>query len=118
MIGSMLGLLALLLAFSFAMGIDRYEERRRLVILEANAIGTSYLRAQLLDEPHRTRLSSLLVAYTDNRLALGSGAPGDQDARLAVDQKLLTDIWAAVAAARESALPAASPSPFLRPITS
>ena len=41
LVGSMLGLLALLLAFSFAMGIDRYEERRRLVVQEASAIGTS-----------------------------------------------------------------------------
>ena len=74
LVGSMLGLLALLLAFSFSMALDRYEERRHLVIQEANAIGTAYLRTQLLDEPHRARLSGLLVDYTDNRIALGDGS--------------------------------------------
>ena len=74
LVGSMLGILALLMAFSFSMALDRYEERRHLVIQEANAIGTAYLRAQLLDEPYRTRLSRLLVDYTDNRIALGTGS--------------------------------------------
>ena len=73
LVGSLLGFLALLMAFSFSMALDRYEERRHLVIQEANAIGTAYLRTQLLDEPHRGRLSGLLVAYTDNRIALGTG---------------------------------------------
>ena len=54
LLGSMLGLLGLLLAFSFGMVLNRYETRRELVTSEANAIGTAYLRAQLLDEPHRS----------------------------------------------------------------
>jgi len=103
LVGSMLGLLALLLAFSFSMALGRYEERRHLVIQEANAIGTSYLRAQLLDEPHRGRLSQLLIAYTDNRIAIGTGDHGGHDRQLAINDKLLTDIWAAVIAARDSA---------------
>ena len=41
LVGSMLGLLALLLAFSFSMALSRYEERRHLVVQEANAIGTA-----------------------------------------------------------------------------
>ena len=77
LVGSMSGLLALLMAFSFSMALDRYEERRHLVIQEANAIGTAYLRSQLLDEPHRARLSGLLVDYTDNRIALGTGSTRD-----------------------------------------
>jgi hypothetical protein len=103
LVGSMLGTLALLMAFSFSMALDRYEERRHLVIQEANAIGTSYLRAQLLDEPHRTRLSALLVAYTDNRIMLGTGKHADLDRQLAINDGLLTDIWAGVVAARDSA---------------
>ena len=103
LVGSMLGLLALLLAFSFAMGVDRYEERRHLVVQEANAIGTSYLRAQLLDEPHRTRLSNLLINYTENRIALGTADREHVPRRLAGNDRLLTDIWAAVTAARDSA---------------
>ena len=100
LVGSMLGLLALLLAFSFAMGVDRYEERRHLVVQEANAIGTSYLRAQLLDEPHRSRLSKLLVDYTDNRIGLGPGDHAQIQRQLAVNDGLLTEIWTGVTAAR------------------
>ena len=103
LVGSMLGFLALLMAFSFSMALDRYEERRHLVIQEANAIGTAYLRTQLLDEPHRGRLSRLLVAYTDNRIALGTGNHAGLDRQLAINDQLLTNIWAAVTAARDSA---------------
>jgi hypothetical protein len=101
--GSMLGLLGLLLAFSFGMVLNRYEARRELVTSEANAIGTAYLRAQLLDEPHRSRLSQLLVAYTRNRIELAN-AGDDSRVLLARNDELLTDIWTAVRASRESAL--------------
>ena len=103
LIGGMLGVLALLLAFSFSMAVERYEERRHLVVQEANAIGTSYLRAQLLDEPHRSRLSHLLVEYTANRIALGTAKGEQARGQLTVNDGLLTQIWAAVAAARDSA---------------
>jgi hypothetical protein len=71
-LSSVLGLLALLLGFTFSLAVDRYDARRVLVLTEANAIGTAYLRAQLLPEPHRARLSDVLVRYTDNRVRLGS----------------------------------------------
>jgi hypothetical protein len=103
LIGGMLGLLGLLLAFSFGMVLNRYEARRELVTSEANAIGTAYLRAQLLDEPHRSRLSRLLVAYTGNRIELAN-AGGDRRVLLARNDQLLTDVWAAIRASRESAL--------------
>lgn len=104
LVGGMIGLMALLLAFSFSIALDRFDERRHLVVQEANAIGTSYLRAQMLDEPHRSRLSGLLVAYTDNRIRLASIPPDQLDAQLAINDKLLTEIWAAVVASRDSAL--------------
>lgn len=113
LVGSMLGVLALLLAFSFSMALNRYEERRHLVVQEANAIGTAYLRAQLLDEPHRGRLSRLLVAYTDNRIALGTGEHRGLERQLAVNDQLLTDIWAAVTAARDSAAAHGISTPIL-----
>ena len=103
LIGGMLGLLALLLAFSFSMAVQRYDDRRQLVVQEANAIGTAYLRAQLLDEPHRARLSKLLVDYTDNRIALATAKPDSIQTRITENDSLLTDIWAAVTAARNSA---------------
>lgn len=102
LLSSALGLLGLLLAFTFGMVLNRYEARRDLVTKEANAIGTSYLRAQLLDEPHRARLSNLLVAYTENRIQLAS--TDDQRELMTTNDRLLTEIWAAVSAARESAL--------------
>ena len=103
LLGGMIGLLGLLLAFSFGMVLNRYETRRELVTREANAIGTAYLRAQLLDEPHRSRLSQLLVAYTGNRIELAN-AGGDSRVLLARNDQLLTDIWTAIRASRESAL--------------
>ena len=102
LLGSALGLLGLLLAFSFGMVLSRYEARRELVVKEANAIGTSYLRAQFLDEPYRTRLSNLLVDYAENRIQLAS-AERDRPRYAARNDQLLTDIWTNVRAARESA---------------
>lgn len=113
LIGAILGVLALLLAFTFGMALDRFEERRHLVTQEANAIGTSYLRAQLLDEPHRSRLSELLVRYTDNRIELADIPPNRLDEQLAINDRLLTEIWAAVVASRESALAHGISTPLL-----
>ncbi len=112
LLSSALGLLGLLLAFSFSMVINRYETRRELVTKEANAIGTSYLRAQMLDEPHRSRLTGLLVAYTENRIKLATAE--DQSAYLTTNDQLLTQIWAAVSAARESALEHGLTTPLLQ----
>jgi hypothetical protein len=100
--GAVLATLGLLLAFTFGMVLNRYETRRELVTKEANAIGTSYLRAQFLDEPHRSRLSGLLVSYAANRAEL-AGASGNRERLLARNDELLTDIWTALRAARESA---------------
>jgi hypothetical protein len=65
---ALLGLLALLLGFSFAMAASRFEARKQLVVDEANAIGTTFLRAQVLPEPHRTEAQNLLRRYVDVRL--------------------------------------------------
>jgi hypothetical protein len=98
-VSATLGLLALLMGFTFSLAIDRFESRRVLVLEEANAIGTTYLRAQLLDEPHRARISRMLVAYTDNRIALAT-SPRDQVAgRLVTNDQLITDLWTATVAA-------------------
>jgi hypothetical protein len=103
LLGGSLALLALLLAFTFGLVLNRYEARRQLVTDEANAIGTAYLRAQLLDEPHRSRLSGLLIAYTENRIQVAKSGAESPD-HLARNDQLLTRIWASVSAARESAL--------------
>jgi hypothetical protein len=104
---AILGLLALLTGFTYSLAIQRFETRRQLVLDHANAIGTTYLRVQLLPEPHRARLSGLILAYTDNIVAL---ARRPSAARLARDDELLTSLWAASAAAYDSikALPYAT----------
>lgn len=65
---AVLGLLALLLAFTFALALSRYDERRLLVVKEANAIGTTWLRASLLPEPHWEPVKELLRRYVDLRV--------------------------------------------------
>ena len=69
MVGASLGLLAFLLAFVVGLGANINTERRHLVVDEANAIGTTYLRAGYLNEPYRTEARNLLREYTDLRLA-------------------------------------------------
>jgi protein-S-isoprenylcysteine O-methyltransferase Ste14 len=101
-VSAVLGLLAFLLGFTFSLATDRFEARRQLVLEESNAIGTAYLRSQLLGEPHRSRLSQLLVAYTENKILLAKAQPDQQPPLLATDDQLLTSIWAATAAAFDS----------------
>ena len=98
-VSAVLGLLALLMGFTFSLAVDRFETRRTLVLEEANAIGTTYLRAQLLEQPHRERISRLLVNYTDNRIALAKAPPDRVAPLLAANDRMLTDLWAATASA-------------------
>ena len=51
---ALLGLVALILAFGLSMAVGRHDSRRAAVVTEANAIGTTYLRAQTLKEPMRS----------------------------------------------------------------
>jgi hypothetical protein len=64
-----LALLALLVAFSFSMAVDRYNSRRALVNEEANAISTSYRWLLTLEEPGRTKLIRMLRPYVEARVA-------------------------------------------------
>ena len=88
---SVLGLLALLVAFSFGMALSSYEARRQLVVTEANAIGTAYLRAEVLDDP--AKLQGLLLRYARARVVYGDL---DRDAEAAERdaERLQPQIWA------------------------
>jgi hypothetical protein len=66
--GATLALLAFLLAFIIGMAMNRFDARRLLIVEEANAIGTTYLRAGFLDEPVRGESRALLREYVDVRL--------------------------------------------------
>ena len=68
LVGSTLALLAFLLAFMISIATNRFDNRRQLVIAEANAIGTLYLRTGYLDEPDRTDIRTWLREYVDLRL--------------------------------------------------
>jgi len=74
--GALLGLVGLLLAFGLSMAVGRYDNRRSLVVDEANAIGTTYLRAELLDEPQRAASLDLIERYTDEAIVLAHQEPG------------------------------------------
>jgi len=67
MVGAMLGLLAFMLAFTFGMAASRFDTRKQLVLEEANAIGTTYLRTAMLPDK-REEIRALLRSYVDNRL--------------------------------------------------
>src|SRR4051812_49649249 len=71
--GAILGLLGLLLGFTFSMAVSRYEARRELVLKEANTIGTTWLRAGLLPEAHREPVKELLRRFVDVRLETQKG---------------------------------------------
>ena len=103
-VSGVLGLLALLLGFTFSIAVDRFDARRVMVLEEANAIGTAYLRSQLLEDPHRTRMSNILRDYTENRVVLAQEKAGSekQIAMLKKNDALLVDLWSATVASFDS----------------
>jgi hypothetical protein len=68
LVGSLLALMAFMLAVTMGMASDRFDARRALVLEEANSIGTTYLRAGYLPEPYRTDIRELLREYTPLRV--------------------------------------------------
>lgn len=68
--GASLGVLGLLIGFSFSGAMGRFSDRRAIIVEEANAISTAWLRADLLAEPHRADIKALLNQYTEARLVL------------------------------------------------
>ncbi len=73
--GALLGVVGLILAFGLSLAVGRYEDRRAATVAEANAIGTTYLRAQLIAEPARTRSLDLLRRYTTLAVTVASEVP-------------------------------------------
>jgi hypothetical protein len=95
--GTLLGFLGLLLAFGMTMAVGRYDIRRALVVEESNAIGTTYLRAQMLEEPMRTESLDLLRTYTDRAIELVDQVPDSRPfvEDLATMGELQRQLWAA-----------------------
>jgi len=94
-----LTLLGLIIGFTFSMAVSRYDQRKNLEEEEANAIGTAYVRADLLPDSDGARVRTLLKQYLDVRLQFYD-APNAQDltANAARRAKLQAELWAAVQA--------------------
>ena len=102
-------LLGLLIAFTFSGALTRFDVRRAQAVDEANAIGTAYLRIDLLPVPAQTRLRETFRNYVDSRIATYELLPDIDAARLelARSQELQNAIWSQAVAA--TALPTARP---------
>ncbi len=98
LLAAILALLGLSLAFSFSMAETRFAERRALVLEEANAIGTTYLRATLLPEPHSREARELLRQYVDIR---DVPTPEALAGAMERSQPLHNELWAVAVAASE-----------------
>ena len=108
---ALLGVVGLVLAFGLALAVGRYESRRAAVVDEANAIGTTYLRAQTLAEPFRTRSLSLLAQYTDACIRLTGAVPGSAEARRVIARQsiLQRQLWEIAGGALDAAPVASAP---------
>lgn len=89
--------LALLLGFTFSMALGRYDERRQLVVQEANDIGTAWLRAGLVPAPHGPALQQALADYAQVRRT--SPLPSETE-KLAAASRLRDLMWARTAQAQ------------------
>jgi hypothetical protein len=93
--GALLGVVGLLLAFGLSLALGRYEDRRAALVTEANAIGTSYLRRQLVAEPIRTRSLQLWPQYTDLALRTTKEVPSSPAMRrtTTAEEELQRRLW-------------------------
>lgn len=100
---TVLGLLALLIGFTFSLALGRYDERRSLVLHEANALGTTWLRTDLLDAPDTARVRDVLRRYIDARVEFANAKSAQQEIdEYARTTALQGELWAAVMAATAS----------------
>jgi hypothetical protein len=109
--GALLGVVGLLLAFGLSLAVSRYEDRRSNVVTEANAIGTTYLRAQTLAEPMRSRSLDLLVRYTRSAIRLSEHVPGSgqADDAAASEERIQRQLWRLAGEALDTAPTASAP---------
>ena len=104
----MLGLLALMISFTFAMALTRFDARRDAVLNEANAIGTTALRARLLPSPHSSDCLALLRDYVKVRLDITRRVPSNAELNEAISRSnaIQEALWqqAKAMAAKDSGL--------------
>ena len=109
-LGATLTLLGLLIGFSFSMAVSRYDQRKNYEEAEANAIGTEYVRADLLPPSAGTRVRELLQKYTDQRVLFYTSRNPLTLGKINADTaNLQNELWSAVgkgAAAQPNAVAA------------
>jgi hypothetical protein len=107
--GAVLGLLGLLLGFTFAMAAARLEDRRGLLVSEANSIGTTWLRADFLQEPHKQEVKKLLIRYTQIKVDFFQAKSDREALRNSAGEiaQIHTQLWN-----HSTAAAAASPTPI------
>lgn len=96
-VSATLTLLALIIGFSFSMAIGRYDQRKNYEEAEANAIGTEYVRADLLPTDNAQRVRALLKEYVDDRILFYRTR--DQQQLQQVNERttqVQSDLWSAV----------------------
>jgi len=99
MVGATLGLLAFMLAFTFGMAATRHDTRRGLVLDEANALQTTYLRADLLPQPQRAKSRLLLREYVELRFS--SIGPQELKQAIARSEDIQQRLWSEAVALGE-----------------
>ena len=92
-----LTLLGLIIGFSFSMAISRYDQRKNYEEAEANAIGTEYVRADLLPGPDAARVRALLKDYLGQRIVFYQNRDEHELQKINNDTaQLQTQLWSAV----------------------
>lgn len=101
--GAVFGLLGLLIAFTFSGAASRFDARRQLIVDEANAIGTAYLRIDLLPSDAQVSMRELFRKYLDSRLEIYARLPDLEAAKaeLARSNQLQGQIWTAAVSASQ-----------------
>ena len=94
-VGSMLGLMAFLMAFTIGIVIGQHNGRKEMVVTEANAVGTAYLRTGFLSEPDRTSTRDLLREYVELRLAVAADL-GLLDSGVKRSEEIHNQLWSVV----------------------
>lgn len=103
--GAVFALLGLLIAFTFSGASERFDARRSLIVDETNAIGTAWLRVDLVPAAAQPELRDVFRAYVDARIA-GYEALPDRDTALphfARSDALQLEIWRIAVAAADAA---------------
>lgn len=93
---SILGILALLLGFTFSLSLQRFDSRSQAVVEEANAIGTTYLRSQLLPASVRSDIQKLLREYVDARIqasAISLDGQAERETLLTKAKHIQSALW-------------------------